>query len=157
MYKLIEQRLYDIYKQTLNASIQNCSRGSIYQHLTDNFTLQSYLRKPINDTHLRYITKFRLSAHNLNTETAKYNKNTDNISIKKCKMCNLDDDEDEFHFILKCPKYADLRNLYVKKYFYKKPSVFKLIQLLSSPNTKELRNLGKYIHFALQIRNEAVQ
>jgi hypothetical protein len=69
-------------------------------------------------------------------------------------MCNLDDDEDEFHFILKCPKYADLRNLYVKKYFYKKTSVFKLIQLLS---TKELRNLCKYIHFAFQIRNEPVQ
>jgi hypothetical protein len=39
-------------------------------------------------------------------------------------MCNLDDDEDEFHFILKCPKYADLRNLYVKKYFFIKKQVF---------------------------------
>jgi hypothetical protein len=72
-------------------------------------------------------------------------------------MCNLDDDEDEFHFILKCQKHAGLRNLYVKKYFYKIPIVFKLIQLLGSPNTKELRTLGKYIHFALQRRNEAVQ
>ena len=74
MYKIIEQRLYDIYKQTLYTSIQNCSRGSIYQHLTANFTLQSYLRKPIDNMHLKYITKFRLSAHNLNTETAKYKK-----------------------------------------------------------------------------------
>jgi hypothetical protein len=79
------------------------------------------------------------------------------LQLKKCKMCNLDDDKDELHFILKCPKYADLRNLCVKTYFYKTPSVFKHIRLFSSPNTKELRNLGKYIHFALQIRNEAVQ
>jgi hypothetical protein len=40
-YKITEQRLYDIYKETLYTSIQNCSRGSTYPHLTDNFTLQS--------------------------------------------------------------------------------------------------------------------
>jgi hypothetical protein len=147
MYKIIEQRLYDIYKQTLYTSIQNCS---IYQHLTDNFTL-----------HRQYITKFRLSAHNLNTQIAKYKKDTDNTSIKKCKMCNLDDDEDEFHFILKCPKYADLRNLMLKNISIKNQVFLNLFSCynVSSPNTnyKELRNLGKYIQFALQIRNEGVQ
>jgi hypothetical protein len=41
-------------------------------------------------------------------------------------MCNLDDGEDAVHFILKCPKYDDLRNVHVKNYIYlkKKPSGF---------------------------------
>ena len=44
-------------------------------------------------------------------------KNSDSTSIKKSKICNLDDDKDEFHFIVRCPKYDYLRNLDVKKYW----------------------------------------
>jgi hypothetical protein len=72
-------------KKNLYISIQNWSRGSIYQHLTDNFTLQSYMRKPIDDMRLKYVTKFRLSAHNLNTETAKYKKIQITLQLKNVK------------------------------------------------------------------------
>ena len=50
-----------------------------------------------------------------------------------------------YHFILKCPFYTNLRHLYIKKYYWFKPSVFKLVQLLSVQNRKELCNIGKYL------------
>jgi hypothetical protein len=77
-------------------------------------------------------------------------------------MCSLDlgyvlyvvdlrDVEDEFHFILKCPKYQEICSLYIKKYHFGRPSVFKLIQILSVQNLKELRNLRKCLFLAEKI------
>ena len=45
------------------------------------------------------------------------------INQRVCSMCNLNDIEDEFHFILRCPADNDLR----KKYLNNRPSVFKLL------------------------------
>ena len=67
-------------------------------------------------------------------------------------MCNLHDIEDEFHFILKCPLYDELRKKYIKKFYYVKPSVFKLVQLLNVKNTRELSNLGKFLEYATNLR-----
>ena len=40
----------------------------------------------------------------------------------------------------------------IKKYYWKKPNVFKFAQLLSVHNTHDLRNLGKYVYFAFKSR-----
>lgn len=64
-------------------------------------------------------------------------------------MCNKRAIEDEYHFILECDRYTDIRCKYIKKYiYYRNPSTctFKLIQLLSVRNIKELNNIGKYIY-----------
>ena len=65
----------------------------------------------------------------------------------------MNDVEDEYHFILKCPFNTNLRHLHIKKYYWSKPSVFKLVQLLSVQNRKELCNIGKYFKHALYIRS----
>ena len=68
-------------------------------------------------------------------------------------MCNLNVVEDEYHFILQCEKYIDVRRRFLKKYYWQRPSCFKLVQLLSVGNIKELNNLGKYLLLAEQICN----
>ena len=68
-------------------------------------------------------------------------------------MCNLNVVEDEYHFILQCEKYIDVRRKYLKKYYWQRPSYVKLVQLLSVRNIKELNNLGKYVLLAEQICN----
>ena len=55
-------------------------------------------------------------------------------------MCNL-------NVVLQCEKYIDVRRN-LKKYYWQLPSCFKLIQLLSVHNIKELNNLGKYLLLA---------
>ena len=39
-------------------------------------------------------------------------------------MCNVL--EDEFHFILECPLYRDLRTELISKYFWRRPNMPKL-------------------------------
>ena len=41
-----------------------------------------------------------------------------------------------------CKAYLNVRKMYLKKYYYQKPSVFKLVQLLCTNNVKELRKLS---------------
>jgi hypothetical protein len=45
-------------------------------------------------------------------------------------MCSNNDIEDEYHFILECSKYVEIRRKYIKPYYCINPSAFKLTQLL---------------------------
>ena len=67
-------------------------------------------------------------------------------SERKCKMFDYLVIEDEFHFILKC--------IYILKYYWFKPSVFKLVQLLSAQNRIKLCNLGEWLKHALFLRSQ---
>ena len=58
--------------------------------------------------------------------------------------------------ILKCPFYHDLRIKYIKKYYYNRPSVWKLVQLLSVQNLKELYNLGKFLFVSCKRRSDII-
>lgn len=150
-FPIIKKRIIDVHCQELYAVINNSPKCYIFSHLIDNFCMQSYLLKPIPKKFKRCITKYRLESHSLAVESGRYKNIARNE--RKCIFCNHNDIEDVFHFVLKCPLYNSLRSRYIKNYYVKKPSVFKLVQLLSSNNTKELCNLGKYLHYATMFRN----
>jgi hypothetical protein len=61
--------------------------------------------------------------------------------------------EDEYHFILECSRYDDLRRKYIKQYYWRNPSAYKLVTLSSVRNVKELNNFGKYLCLAEKLRN----
>ena len=48
--------------------------------------------------------------------------------------------EDEFHFVLVCPAFLDIREKYIKPYYYRKPSFFKFVQLFSKDNFKSTQH-----------------
>jgi hypothetical protein len=101
----------------------------------------------------RYITRIRLSADHFSVETERYNKNGD--ATRVCYVCK-DVTGGEFHFILKCPLYNDLRKQYIKPYFWKKSSTFKLVKLLCTYNLKQLRHLGAYMFKDVKLRTITV-
>ena len=146
VFFIIKCRFNYVYQQNMLSRIQNTARGALYKHLVDNFTIQSYLQKSFNPTYRKYLSKFRPPAHSLSIEKGRYN-NT-NRRDRICNLCISSDIEDEFHFILKCPIYNDLRVNYIKNYYYRRRSVFKLFQLLSVNNVKIINNLGKYLYLA---------
>ena len=136
--------------------MENEKKCDIYKFLVDNFCLQYYLVKPIPKLYKKCISKIRLSSHNLLIETGRHK----NIPRDQrfCPMCKLQfgqnsDIEDEYHFILICPTYRDLRKKFIKKYYWSNPSVYKFVQLLSANNVRDLCNLGKYIKKAFEKRS----
>jgi hypothetical protein len=46
----------------------------------------------------------------------------------------------------------DLRRKYIKQYYWRNPSAYKLVTLLSVRNVKELNNFGKYLCLAEKLR-----
>ena len=71
--------------------------------------------------------------------------------ILVCKQ--YDNIEDEYHFILVCKQYDNIRKIYIKSYYWRRPSLFKLVQLLSVHSVKELNNIDKFLCLAEEIRN----
>ena len=59
------------------------------------------------------LTRLRTSSHRLAIETERWTKphRTPRFE-RKCQLCNTL--EDEFHFVLECPLYRDLRVKYIR-------------------------------------------
>ncbi len=114
------------------------------------FKLQYYL-KDITLTKFRTaFARLKVSSHRLEIEAGRWNRTP--VEDRKCMMCRCL--EDEYHFILECTMYADIRPIYIKNYYWRRPSMIKFIELIQSENSIIVRNLGIYIYKAFQIRNE---
>ena len=146
----VKTRIYDQAKQTLNDQLNVSSKCYLYKYIVNNVCLQNYLTKHMNFR--VYLTRLRLSSHNLFVEVGRYH--GVNRLDRKCTLCTLNITEDEFHFVLQCESYRDLRRQFIKPYYYRRPSSFKLVQLLSTENVKDLRNLCKFLFNALNHRTE---
>lgn len=146
--------MLDQYNQTLITEINNSNRlrsYSIYKATTD---YEQYLDIIKNKTFLYSLSRFRLSSHQLEIETGRY------VGLDRderlCRKCNMRMIEDEYHFLLVCPKYSDLRRKYFPLYYCHWPNKHNFITLMSSKSQKSLNKLSKYLYFAQKRRNEVV-
>ena len=69
----------------------------------------------------------------------------------KCQNCNTL--EDESHFILECHLYQDLRAEYIKRYYWVRPIMPKLTDLLKLENKTTINKLSVYSFKRFQKRN----
>ena len=98
------------------------------------------------------MTRIRCSAHNLFTETGRHQNIARNDRI--CKHCIHRNIENEYHFILTCPIYRDLRLKYLPKFAYSWANIQKMVKLFSSQKRKHCINLSNYIFAATKLRDE---
>ena len=84
-----------------------------------------------------------MSSHRSKVETGRWQKPTAiSFNERKCTLClKL---EDEFHFLLECSLYKDLRNKYVKKYSWKNTNMLKFIELTTSQNETIIKKLSMF-------------
>ena len=72
----------------------------------------------------------------------------------RCVCCNKL--EDEFHVICECSRYNCNRKLYIKPFYVRKPSMFKLAALLYTDNVSEMQKLAILIKRALMIQKDCL-
>ena len=63
----------------------------------------------------------------------------------KCTRCGLNEQGDEFHYVMVCPVLNQLRTKYVKRYYYTRPNVLKMSDLFNSKDVKQLLNCAKFV------------
>ena len=132
--------LIDCFWQNNNAEINDLSHNRLYRHLsTESF---DYLEKLPNIFLRIALTRLRLGSHYFMVERGRWKK-LDYID-RICFDCN--EVEDEFHVIMCCKKYNDLRKKYLPECLYKRPSMYKLVSFLNSKDLKNIKSMGIFIH-----------
>ena len=93
------------------------------------------------------LTKLLTSSHRLRCETGRWERLVVPYENRMCLVC-LDKIGDEFHFLLECPRHQSLRSRLISRYYWNRPSVLKLQQLLNSTCTKVIRAVAKFVYKA---------
>ena len=96
-----------MYNQKWYSDINNSSRLQSYSIFKHNFTLEKSLKISMENKYKYALSRFRTSSHDLLIETGRY----ENIprDQRLCKYCDVKKIESEYHFLLVCRKFRDLR------------------------------------------------
>ena len=98
------------------------------------------------------LTRLRTSSLILAIETGRLTKPHSTPRFeRKCQLCNTL--EDEFHFMLACPLYRDLRVKYIRKYYWKRTYMHTFIELVKSENSIVVKNVATYVQKSMDKRN----
>ena len=143
------QRSKDQYIQQWYANIQRNSKLSAYIGFKTVYEHESYLNGVSIRKFRRILAQFRVSAHNLEIERGRYSgvARIDRI----CKICQSSI-EDEFHFVLICDIYRDLRVKYLPREYTQSPSLFKFNKLFSDSNEQIQNRLSLFLYYATERR-----
>ena len=81
-----------------------------YKLFKNSLAFEPYL-KIANPEKRRIIAQFRTGAHHLHIETVRFGHNNTYVPPDRrlCECCSMGQTEDEFHFLIECPKYLPLR------------------------------------------------
>ena len=121
--------------------------------------MEGYLLLLPNLKHMSTIARFRMSSHTLAIETGRHAKPKIDKEERKCRYCNLDDVEDEKHFLLKCPLYNEERlslfnSVVLDVSAMSQGDVF--VYLLSSKEPTTVKALGTFLHNAFMKREKTM-
>ena len=148
---IVRQRLQDNFMQQWNEEINQSPRAIFYRCIA-SFEFSDYLNMITVRKFRVALAKFRVSSHRLEVEMGRWARPERTVfEDRKCKYCHKL--EDEYHLLLECPLYVNIRELYIRRYYYTRPSMFKLTELLSSNSKKQIRNLATFIFKAFEERN----
>jgi hypothetical protein len=139
---LLRERLRDIYISSWHENIKYFSSLTLFRDLKPTFKRSSYLDIVTFSKYRKILAKVRLSSHSLNIETGRHKRIDRNQRI--CTLCNLTELEDEYHFIMICPFYNDIRKHLIPEYYINRPCMFKFIQLLKSDKKNDQYRLASY-------------
>ena len=151
--EIFKQRVKDTFIQEWHSRLENTTRARTFTYIT-RFDYQPYLDILKVKKFQTSLSRLRLSSHRLEVETGRWTK-PEKITFdnRKCMFCNTL--EDEFHFVLKCDLYKDLRKTYIAKYFWGRPNMLKFIELLSSDRKSTICKLGIFVEKAFKLRKDS--
>ena len=133
--------------------MHNSNKGKLYSALkskSDWENIPPYLNKlPLKEAF--YILKIRTSNNNFPVELGRHTKIDYNLRI--CPLCKKDIG-DAFHYLLQCEHFNGPRKMYLKKYYYSRPNIEKLSDLLNSRSVSELKKLSAFSKVLLTAFNK---
>ena len=134
---IIHRRIEDIALQKWNTDISTSSMCRMYRLFKKQLDFENYL------LHSNYRDRISLSKLRCANSKLPIYKHTYIYDSDVCTLCNLNVCGDEYHYVLICPFFKHSRTMYLKPYFYTRPSLYKFGELFSSSSNKTISNLSK--------------
>ena len=91
-----------------------------------------------------FIRKQRKSKHDLMIEKGRHHGT--GVASRTSEQCDMQRVEAEYHFLLECLKYDDLRRKYLPRYYVNYPNRCKFVNLISTKNNIGLQNLSLLVY-----------
>ena len=150
---ILKQRLTDNCFTKLAFQIRRVITCSFFYRSIASCQFQPYLEHLTVNKFSQALSKIRVSPHRLEIEAGRWVRpHSTPINDRKCLFCQVF--EDEYHFIIECQMYTELRRRYIPIYYYRRPSMLKNLELINTNNVRYLKNLGSFIYHALKTRTE---
>ena len=151
-FKKLKARLKDIAYQDWRAFLDTCSSANYYKDIKMSIEIEPYL-DIVKNRKMRFeLANFRIGSHGLEVDIGRRMKITRNERL--CRVCNTNVIEDEFHFLLQCPEYNDVRQQLLPNNVYTFPNIFKFNALMSDSNRQNIISIAKFIYLAKKKRSE---
>ena len=147
---VFKQRISDISSQEWSDCLSNTSKLSAYSQFKSLLEPEKYINSIPYVRHRIALTRLRCSCHRLAVERLRGTLERENRLCSYCLNNNVNRIEDEYHFVLVCPLYNNLRQMFLPLYV-NDPSIDKFNRLMSSQNESTMLNLSKYVHAAFKI------
>ena len=113
-------RLHDQYLQGFYAELRTSSKLSTYKEIKRCFTMEKYLACVKNAKHRTTLTRFRCSAQKVAIEEGRFRNIECNARL--CTKCNMQTIENEYHFLMACPLYREMRKEILPRYYCVRPT-----------------------------------
>ena len=154
-YCQLFDREKEIFTQSALNSIQNLPKMRTYRLLIQSLGPEDYLLATTDVKNRVAMTKLRLSNDNLSIEKGRHQNVP--LSDRSCPFCP-EHLENELHFLIKCPTYANLRarlfadvEVLCIGFSYPQDENFLFWFLLSNPIISE--STAKYIRLSMELRD----
>jgi len=144
---LVEQSLKDQYRQSWHSQVYNSSKALNYRMYKNEHKYETYL-DILPCFYRQHFVNFRMCNNVLPIEKLRWS-NIDR-NERKCKICNLNEIGDEYHYLFKCTSFNEPRNKYLLKKYRTNVNCVKFDLLMNEKNETVLRNLAKFITIILK-------
>ena len=140
-----KQRLIDCRWQDWDYHVQTSERFAQYRLFKNNNLIEPYFSFKMNSFVKNALTKFRFGVSDIVVHCNRYKQTT----YDTCRLC-MQAREDELHVVFECPALVDLRYKYIPKCYYNRPSMFRLILLMSSTKESTVCNFAMFLYKAMK-------
>ena len=129
-----------------------------YKTLKGSFTVEPYTELVSNRNQRVWLSRLRTSSHQLRIETGRWKKPPIPAPERTCLYCNEEATDNEGHFLLKCPKFANQTHCFLGRLGSIIPDLCylsdkdKLSTILCPTSAKTAKITNKYISILFQAR-----
>ena len=139
----VKVKLEESYAKKWSDTVHNNSSCINYRAMTLVKRMQNYVLK-LPKCYIYSMCKLKCVNHYMPIVAGRYS----NIPIDEriCKICQINEIGDEFHYLFNCTFFSPQRARHLKRYYYTQPNMYKMTQLFESPDFNEMLNLAKFAH-----------